>query len=116
MLPWSVIRFKFELMPAFAGWTKQKLPTTSTIQKSLSPGRRLHDLLGYGNLDKGGVAELRFDGHNVLRVVVHGAGRLLGFTGKGGQSNGHSRCDGEQFHWSIPVVVWVTATAVRGAD
>src|SRR6266700_7538126 len=37
MLPLSVIRFRFELMPALAGCTKQKLPTTSTIQKSLSP-------------------------------------------------------------------------------
>ena len=26
-----------ELIPCLAGWTKQKLPTTSTIQKSLSP-------------------------------------------------------------------------------
>src|SRR5260370_42098840 len=37
MFPLSVIRFKLELMPGFAGCTKQKLPTTSTIQKSLSP-------------------------------------------------------------------------------
>src|ERR1700678_647234 len=37
MLPLSVIRFRFELIPALAGCTKQKLPTTSTIQKSLSP-------------------------------------------------------------------------------
>ena len=37
MFPLSVIRFRFEAMPCFAGCTKQKLPTTSTIQKSLSP-------------------------------------------------------------------------------
>ena len=37
MLPLSVMRFRLELMPALAGWTKQKLPTTSTTQKSLSP-------------------------------------------------------------------------------
>ena len=37
MLPLSVMRFRLELMFGFAGWTKQKLPTTSTIQKSLSP-------------------------------------------------------------------------------
>ena len=37
MLPLSVMRLRLELMPALAGWTKQKLPTTSTIQKSLSP-------------------------------------------------------------------------------
>src|ERR1700689_1708670 len=37
MFPLSVMRFRLELMPVFAGWTKQKLPTTSTIQKSLSP-------------------------------------------------------------------------------
>ena len=37
MFPLSVIRFRLELMPCFAGCTKQKLPTTSTIQKSLSP-------------------------------------------------------------------------------
>src|ERR1700760_3797699 len=37
MLPLSVMRLRLELMPAFAGCTKQKFPTTSTIQKSLSP-------------------------------------------------------------------------------
>src|SRR5207237_7387248 len=37
MFPLSVMRFKLELIPCFAGCTKQKLPTTSTIQKSLSP-------------------------------------------------------------------------------
>jgi hypothetical protein len=37
MFPLSVMRLRFELMPAFAGCTKQKLPTISTIQKSLSP-------------------------------------------------------------------------------
>src|ERR1035441_3979361 len=37
MLPLSVMRLRLELMPALAGCTKQKLPTTSTIQKSLSP-------------------------------------------------------------------------------
>src|ERR1700686_5692723 len=37
MFPLSVMRFKLELMRFFAGCTKQKLPTTSTIQKSLSP-------------------------------------------------------------------------------
>ena len=37
MLPLSVMRFRLELMPDLAGCTKQKLPTTSTIQKSLSP-------------------------------------------------------------------------------
>ncbi len=37
MFPLSVMRLRFELMPAFAGCTKQKLPTTSTTQKSLSP-------------------------------------------------------------------------------
>src|ERR1700677_2868224 len=37
MFPLSVMRFKLELMPCFAGCTKQKLPTTSTIQNSLSP-------------------------------------------------------------------------------
>ena len=37
MLPLSVMRLRLEAMPAFAGWTKQKLPTTSTTQNSLSP-------------------------------------------------------------------------------
>src|ERR1035441_6362049 len=37
MLPLSVMRFRLELMPVLAGCTKQKFPTTSTIQKSLSP-------------------------------------------------------------------------------
>src|SRR5581483_2427895 len=37
MFPLSVMRLRFELMLALAGWTKQKLPTTSTTQKSLSP-------------------------------------------------------------------------------
>src|SRR5580692_12629065 len=37
MFPLSVMRFRLELMPCFAGCTKQKLPTTSTIQNSLSP-------------------------------------------------------------------------------
>src|ERR1700712_1769787 len=37
MLPLSVIRFRLELIPCLAGWTKQKLPTTSTTQNSLSP-------------------------------------------------------------------------------
>src|ERR1039458_4736881 len=37
MLPLSVMRFRLELMPGLAGCTKQKFPTTSTIQKSLSP-------------------------------------------------------------------------------
>src|SRR6266567_3170820 len=37
MLPLSVIRFRLEAIPGFAGCTKQKLPTTSTTQNSLSP-------------------------------------------------------------------------------
>src|SRR5882757_2602028 len=37
IFPLSVMRFRLELMPALAGWTKQKLPTTSTTQNSLSP-------------------------------------------------------------------------------
>src|ERR1017187_5067476 len=37
MFPLSVMRFRFEAMPCLAGCTKQKLPTTSTIQNSLSP-------------------------------------------------------------------------------
>src|SRR5216684_9371002 len=37
MLPLSVMMLRLELIPGFAGCTKQKLPTTSTTQKSLSP-------------------------------------------------------------------------------
>src|ERR1700761_8646954 len=37
ILPLSVMRFRLELIPALAGCTKQKLPTTSTTQNSLSP-------------------------------------------------------------------------------
>src|SRR5947207_7337985 len=37
MFPLSVIRLRLDAMPGFAGWTKQKLPTTSTTQNSLSP-------------------------------------------------------------------------------
>src|SRR5258707_15862897 len=37
MLPLSVMMLRLELMPALAGCTKQKLPTTSTTQNSLSP-------------------------------------------------------------------------------
>src|ERR1700720_1907702 len=37
MFPLSVIRFRFEAIPDFAGCTKQKFPTTSTTQNSLSP-------------------------------------------------------------------------------
>src|SRR5947209_16102380 len=37
MFPLSVMRLRLEALPALAGWTKQKLPTTSTTQNSLSP-------------------------------------------------------------------------------
>src|SRR5215469_15993992 len=37
MFPLSVIRLRLEAIPGLAGCTKQKLPTTSTTQNSLSP-------------------------------------------------------------------------------
>src|SRR5208283_3929529 len=77
-------------------------------------GRRLHDLLGCRNFDQRGVAKLGFDGHNILSVVVHGAGRLLAFAGKGGENNGGCGGEGEEFHWTTPVCICVSATGVWG--
>src|ERR1017187_3138071 len=78
MLPLSVMRFKLELMPCFAGCTKQKLPTTSTIPEVLVACGGFHDLFGRRQFDQGCVFQLGADRNDVLRVILHSARRVLG--------------------------------------
>jgi len=59
---------QLELMPCFAGCTKQKLPTTSMIQNSLSPRGRFHDLLVVGNSIRVVYFTFGAYGNDVLRV------------------------------------------------
>ena len=77
MFPLSVMRFKLELMPCFAGWTKQKLPTTSTIQNSLSPVAAYMIFSVVRQLDQSSVFELRADRDDVLGVILHRPRRIL---------------------------------------